>query len=127
MPRLLLLLIMLLIDGSTSMKPSQEVLSVSQLITYHSSVNRKSRNKQRHRKNQETPVMLYTGLKIFFLTRSRQLIDGLFKTGLSISYDRVLELTKHLYQNLHDAYSKHGCFSLVFLSKNCLVSGLKIT
>ena len=40
----------------------------------------------------------------------RQLIDGFFKIGFSVSYDCVLELTKNLYQNLHEAYSKHGCF-----------------
>ena len=61
-------------------------------------------------KCQETPLMIYTGLKIFFLTRSRQLIDGFFKIGFSVSDDRVLELTRNLYQNLHEAYSKHGCF-----------------
>ena len=33
-PKLLLLLIMLLIDGSTSMKPSQEALTVAQMVTY---------------------------------------------------------------------------------------------
>ena len=74
-PKLLLLLIMLLIVGCTSKKPSQEALSVAQMITYHARINRKSRKNQRHRECQETPLMIYTGLKFFFLTRSRQLID----------------------------------------------------
>ena len=92
-PKLLLLLIMLLIDGCTSKKPSQEALSVAQMITYHARINRKSRKNQRHRKCQETPLMIYTGLNIFFLSRSRQLIDGFFKIGFSVLYNRVLELT----------------------------------
>ena len=64
-PKLLLLLIMLLIDGSTSMKPSQEALSVAQMITYHARINRKVRKSknQEGRKQQETPLMIYTGLK----------------------------------------------------------------
>ena len=49
-PQILLLLIMLLIDGCTSMKPSQEALSVAQLITYHAKMNKKSSKKQRHKK-----------------------------------------------------------------------------
>ena len=55
-PRILLLLIMLLIDGCTFMKPSQEALSVAQLITYHARINRRKTKKQRHRKCQETPI-----------------------------------------------------------------------
>ena len=108
-PKLLLLLIMLLIDGCTSMKPSQQALSVAQLITYHAKINRKG-DKQRHKKSQETPLMIYTGLKVFFVTRSRKLIDCLFQIGLSMSYDRVLELTNIMYQNLNKAYETHGCF-----------------
>ena len=109
MPRILLLLIMLLVDGCTFMKPSQEALSVAQLITDHAKINRKKTKKQRHRKCQETPLMIYTGLKLFFLTRSRKLIDGLFRIGLCVSYDRVLELTKILYHNLYQAYTNYGC------------------
>ena len=124
-PKLLLLLIMLLIDGSTSTKPSQAVLSVAQMITYHARTNRKIHKNQKHRKQQETPLMIYTGLKIFFLTRSRQLIDGFFKAGLSVSYDRVLEVTKTLYHNLQEAYLKHGCFFPKILKKNLFSVWLK--
>ena len=116
-PRILLLLIMLLIDGCTSMKPSQEALTVAQLITYHAKINRSKSKKQRHKKCQETPVMIYTGLKLFFLTRSRMLIDSLFKTGVSVSYDRVLEITKNMYHNLHKSYTEYGCFFPRLLKK----------
>ena len=116
---------MLLIDGSTSMKPSQAALSAAQMITYHARNNRRICKKQRHRKQQETPLMIYTGLKIYFLTRSKQLIDGFFKTGLIVSYDRVLELTKILYENLQEAYSKYGCFFPSILKKGLFSVWLK--
>ena len=124
-PKILLLLIMLLIDGCTSKKPSQEALTISQMITYHAKIKRKSYKNPRHRKFQETPVMIYTGLKIYFLTRSKTLIDSLSKIGQSISYDRVLEVTKILYQNLHQAYIKHGCFFPRILRKNLFSVWLK--
>ena len=123
-PKLLLLLIMLLIDGCTSMKPSQQALSVAQLITYHAKINRKG-DKQRHKKSQETPLMIYTGLKVFFVTRSRKLIDCLFQIGLSMSYDRVLELTNIMYQNLNKAYETHGCFFPRILKKKLFSVWLK--
>ena len=119
-PRTLLLLTSALIDGSTSNVSgcSQEALTVAQLILSHArSPAKKSRKKQetktvvrRHNKSQETPVMQYVGLKIYSLTRSRKLIDDLFRPGLCISYDRVLELTKILYERLRESYSKYGCF-----------------
>ena len=58
-PKLLLLLMMLLIHGSTSMKPSQAALSAAQMITYHARNSRRICKKQRHRKQQETPLMIY--------------------------------------------------------------------
>ena len=124
-PKIFLLLIMLLIDGCASMTPSQEALSVAQLITYHAKINQKGHKKQRHKKFQETPLMIYTGLKVFFLTRSRKLIDGFFKIGLSVSYDRVLEVTKIMYQNLHQAYTTHGCFFPRILKKKLFSVWLK--
>ena len=62
---------------------------------------------------------------MFFLTRSRMLIDDFFKTGLCVSYDRVLELTKILYENLHQAYTKYGCFFPRILKKNLFSVWLK--
>ena len=89
-------------------------------------MNKKCPNKtQRHKKQQETPLVIYTGLKMFFLTRSRMLIDDFFKTGLCVSYDRVLELTKILYENLHQAYTKYGCFFPRILKKNLFSVWLK--
>ena len=70
----------------------------------------KKPTRRRHRKNQETPLLQYVGLKIFYTTRSRKLIDDLYHVGLNVSYDRVLELTKIFYEELRQSYIIHNCF-----------------
>jgi len=117
-PRLLLCLISNLIDGNSGNGNngfSQEVLTVAQMIMSHQ---RKSNKKvaqdkavvRRHSKTQETPVMIYCSLEIYSITRSRNIIDCPFQLGLCISYDRILEITKNIYENLRLSYKLHKCF-----------------
>ena len=80
---------------------------------------------RQHKKSQETPLIQYVRLKIYSMTRSRKLIDDLFRAGLCISYDRVLEITKILYENLRESYSKHGCFFPFVLKKGVFSVWLK--
>ena len=54
--------------------------------------------------------MQYVGLKIFYATRSPKLIDDLYHVGLSVSYDRVSELTKTFCEELRQSYFIHNCF-----------------
>ena len=56
--------------------------------------------KRRHAKTHETPIMTYILLKIYSVTRSRNLINTPFNLGLCTSYDHVLEITKNIYENL---------------------------
>ena len=43
-----------------------------------------------------TKTLLYTGLKIYALTRSRKVIDTLQAHGLCVSYERILRFTQGL-------------------------------
>ena len=54
-------------------------------------------------KYKETPVALYSTLKIYGKFRSKSVIDHIFNIGLCLSYDRILEFTK----NLSDAQIKN--------------------
>ena len=72
-----------------------------------------------HEKTRETPMIIYIGLKIYSTSRSRNLIDMLFNLGLCISYDRVLEITKNIYENLREAYENNK-----FVFPNILKLGL---
>ena len=50
----------------------------------------------RHSEDRETPLPIYLGVMIHATTRKRDIIDKLHKLGLSISYDRVLQLSTDL-------------------------------
>ena len=94
-PKTALALASALIDGemTSSDQTSQEALSVAQIIGSQTSKLSKRRAKlkkptrRRHRKNQEIPLLQYVGLKLFYTTRSRKLIDDIYHEGLSVSYD----------------------------------------
>eukprot|EP00734_Pompholyxophrys_sp_LG126_P000120 Pompholyxophrys_sp_v1_NODE_11_length_5290_cov_18.520778.p2 type:complete len:299 gc:universal NODE_11_length_5290_cov_18.520778:1265-2161(+) len=67
---------------------SQAKLTIAQLVLFNTS---KSLPLQRHRLDREPPLPLYVALKVYSLFRSEKLIDFLFKLGLTVSYDRVLD------------------------------------
>ena len=77
---------------------SQACLSVSQTILFNckKTKNRHSVAKIRHSLEYEPPLPLYIGLNIHTQTRSKKLVTQLFELGLSISYDRVLQLENQL-------------------------------
>ena len=85
-PKTVLALTSALIDGEiiSSNQPSQKALSVAQIIV--SQMKRPSKRKarlkkptwnQRYNLKQETPLLQYTGIKIFYTSRSQQLIEDL--------------------------------------------------
>ena len=106
-----------LIDGEmrSSNQPSQEALSVAQITV--SQMRRLSKRKarlkkptrRRHNLKQETPLLQYIGLKIFYTSRSHQLIKNLYHVVLSVSNDQVLELIKMFYEELQRSFIKHSC------------------
>ena len=132
-PKTVVALTCALIDGemTSSAEPSQEALTVAQLIV--SQMRRPSKreaklkkpSRRRHCLDQETPLLQYVGMKVFYITRSRQLIEDLYHVGLSISYDRVLELTKIFYEELRRAYVLHSCFFPRILRKFLFTVWLK--
>lgn len=71
-------------------------LALAQLLYFNCRKNPASSTFIRHSKSREPPFPIYIGLLLFAKTRKRQLIDTLHKHGISITYDRVLELTKGL-------------------------------
>ena len=51
---------------------------------------------------------MYLGLNVFAKTRKRQLIDMLYENRLSISYDRVLEISSQLGEAFINQYVEEG-------------------
>ena len=116
MPKSLLHLISSLIDGTYASNDYSQEVTVAQLITSHASRSRQMhvRSRQipsvacRHSKNRETPIMLYNSLNIYMTNRSCKLLDHFFHLGICVSYDRVLEITKNIYENLRLPYFSHN-------------------
>ena len=82
-------------ENENRMLDDQAALSIAQLIVHNSYKRRRQScsGGQEHRsKDRETPLPVYVGLKIYSNTRKAGLVDELFKLGLSISYNRVLEI-----------------------------------
>ena len=50
-------------------------------------------------KSRETPLVIYNSLKLYSETRSKTAMDDLHALGLGISYQRVLDITKNLYDS----------------------------
>ena len=122
----LLAMISMLINGEVNIegKCSQAVLTLSGKVTYNTRKLKKSTHALNHRHNKRergTPVTMYVGLKLYSTVRSKTIIDHLFYLGISISYDRVLSITKSLYEVLRRNYVQHNIFLLTHLTKGCFV------
>ena len=92
-------LVSMLLNGSSikdqDSAESQSSLSISQAILFN--CRKKSvKTSSRHSKIFEPPLPLYIGLKVHTQTRSKKLISELYQLGLSVSYDRILELEKQI-------------------------------
>lgn len=76
---------------------SKSDLAISQLLQFNCFTKyQEGTEVHRHSKDRETPFAVYVGMSVFAKTRKRQLIDMLHENGLSISYDRVLEISAQL-------------------------------
>lgn len=74
-------------------------LSIAQLMLFNSVKYAKKEQKTgcgRHTTDRETPLPLYVGLKIHTLTRSKELVDIMYKLGMSVSYERILQVLTNI-------------------------------
>ena len=83
--------------------------AIAQLIQYncYSRYNEGAAT-HRHSKNRETPFPIYMGLSVFAKTRKRRLVEMMNEHGLSISYDRVLEISAQLGDATVSRYVEEG-------------------
>jgi hypothetical protein len=75
---------------------SQASITISQTTLFNYKKHAATSAKSRHSLEMEPPLPLYIGMKIHTETRSKKLIGQLFDLGLSVSYDRVLQLESQL-------------------------------
>ena len=77
----------------------------------------------RHNSDRETVLPLYLRLIIHNRTRKRDLIDILFEKGLSVSYDRVLQLSTEEANRVIDNYENEGSVCLSTLTDKLFTTG----
>ena len=61
-----------------------------------------------HNPVRETLLPLYLGIFIHGKTRKRELVDVLFNHGLSVSYDRILQLSTDIGNAVIDLFESDG-------------------
>ena len=111
----LLTLVSMLIDGPgvSNHQFSQPSLTIAQLIqsNFRKNKNHDIRQSCKILKKKETPVTLYSTLKIYGTFRSKTVIDHFFNIGLCLSYDRILDYPKKLSDAQIESYELTGVFS----------------
>ena len=92
---------------------SLPVKTIAQVILY----NHKTRNRtssttvsghQRHTAEKESHFLLYIGLKVYAVTRSRIIIDILHAHGLCVSYERIMRVTQGLGEAALHLFEQEG-------------------
>ena len=84
-------------------------MNLSQLIQFNSlSKKCRSLDKVRHSKTNESPFPVKIGLLIHSATRKKSLINELANDGLSINYQRVMEIQEDITQYLCTKYNREA-------------------
>jgi len=126
-PSGLLYLVTMILEGigKTAAVDSVAALSLAQLIVFNCQKRRKTvdtgniQSVTRHAAIRETPLPMYIGLMLYSATRKKKHIDKCHKLGLSVSYDRVLQLTNKTANTLCSKYRDDGVVCPPTLKPGC--------
>ena len=102
---------------------SQACLSVGQLIVFNMKKSSPGGMRERHTLDREPPLPIYIGLNIHQQTRNKKLIMQLYHMGISISYDRVLDLEDRIATSVCEQYEEDGVVSPACLKKGLFTVG----
>ena len=113
-PKSLIALVRMIMDGPNiknkeTEKARQATLSMAQMLQYNSYTKRRTGSTgTHHKKNRETPMPLFLGMMIHAHTRKHELVDTLFQLGLSVSYDRVMDISMDMATAAASQYQNDG-------------------
>ena len=112
---------------NTEAQESQACLTVCQTIFFNakerSSGTKSKTGQTRHTKAQEPPLPLYIGFNVHALTRSKTLIAKLYQMGISVSYQRIVELEDMLATSISERFEMDGCVAPACLRKGVFTVG----
>ena len=101
------------IKSQLSFGASKTDLAISQLLQYNCYARyREGASKHRHLKAHETLFPIYMGMSVYAKTRKKALVELLHEHGVSISYDRVLEISAQLGEAAVSRYVEDGVVHL---------------
>ncbi|KAJ8407186.1 hypothetical protein AAFF_G00288620 [Aldrovandia affinis] len=104
-PLLLLALVSMILEGPSIKEQMADTnpaaIATTQILKFNSVKHKRTRGTTsstsvRHSVAQETPLPIYIGMMLHAHTRKNELVDRLSHLGLSISYDRVLQLSAQM-------------------------------
>jgi hypothetical protein len=102
---------------------SQPCLTICQSIFYNSKKRASSYLQVKHSAKREPPLPIYIGLNIHSMIRSKTLINKLYQLGLSVSYDRIMEIEDLLARSVTERYAEEGCIAPISLKKGLFSVG----
>ena len=98
---------------------SKTDLAMAQLLQYNCYTKYKEGAKTfRHSKDRETPFPVFIGMSTYAKTRKRLLVELLHDRGVSIPYDRVLEISAQLGDAAVNQYNAEGVVCPTILRKD---------
>ena len=109
--------------GNKDIKPSKEENALAQLCQFNCHQTYKT-NASFHRQSskREPAFPVYLGLSVYSKYRKESLVNLLFENGLSISYDRVLEITNLVGESVIKTYERNGIVCPLNLKKGTFTS-----
>ena len=112
---------------SVDLDQPREVSCAARSIMIFNSVKRERKENKsgsiRHSSVRETHLPLYMGLLIHAKTRKRELVDILYEHGLSVSYDRVMQLSTDIANQVIAQYQEDGVVCPPKLKRGLFVTG----
>ena len=103
---------------------SSAVSVISQLLIFNVVKHGRSTSSTlRHSTERETPLAIYLALLIHAQTRKRDLIDRLYRLGLCISYDRVIQISADMGNSVCALYESEKLVCPAKLRKGLLTTG----
>ena len=126
LPSILQCLVSMILNGPNLIESndSQVCLTVGQTIV-HNVKKRKpnSPTKVRHTLDREPPLPIYIGINIHALARSKKIIQQLHQMGISVSYDRVMQIEEWLATAVCERFEDDGVVAPTILRKGLFTVG----
>ena len=95
--------------GAEGKKVSDEMIALAHLFQFNCHKTYKTdASFHRHSAQRETAFPVYLGLSVYSKYRKESLVNLLFENGLSISYDRVLEISNVVGESVIKTFQKNG-------------------